>query len=461
MHIYIMGICGTFMGSLALLAREMGHRVSGCDQNTYPPMSTQLTNAGIEVREGYHPAHLQPVPDVVVIGNALGRGNPMVEFVLDKGLPYVSGPQWLADNVLRDRWVLAVSGTHGKTTTTAMLAWILEQVGLGPGFLIGGVPKGFPGSARLGESAFFVIEADEYDSAFFDKRAKFIHYHPRTLIINNIEFDHADIYKDLSEIQRQFHHLVRTVPGQGLVITPAAPAAIRDTLRMGCWSEHQTFGLDDEPADLRAESVAADGSEFDVLQQSRVAGRVTWGLSGRHNIANALAAILAAHHIGVKIRTAVEALCTFPGVKRRMEVVAEAGGVTVYDDFAHHPTAIRTTLEGLRSKVGDTPIWAFIEPRSNTMKMGVHETTLLESAAAADRVFWANFADYEWLRRQVGAADGDGHNNKHALLTSVEEALQLVKDAQGPLHVVTMSNGGFAGLPAKLGALLKASAHAR
>ncbi|MBK8973325.1 MAG: UDP-N-acetylmuramate:L-alanyl-gamma-D-glutamyl-meso-diaminopimelate ligase [Hahellaceae bacterium] len=450
MHIYIMGICGTFMGSLALLARELGHRVSGCDQNTYPPMSTQLTNAGIDVREGYHPAHLQPVPDVVVIGNAMGRGNPMVEYVLDKGIPYVSGPQWLADQVLKDRWVLAVSGTHGKTTTTTMLAWILEQVGLCPGYLIGGVPKGFDSSARLGESAFFVIEADEYDSAFFDKRSKFVHYRPRTLIMNNLEFDHADIFRDLSDIQRQFHHLVRTVPGQGLVITPVDSPAIKETLRMGCWSEHQTFGLSGEAADLQAQMINEDGSIFEVLQQSRVAGRVAWSMTGRHNMLNGLAAILAAHHIGVQIKHAVEALCSFPGVKRRLELVMEANGVCVYDDFAHHPTAIELTLDGLRKKVGDAPIWAFIEPRSNTMKMGVHEKTLLASAALADKVFWANFGEYEWLDRQVADIGG-----KHQIITQVEQALEAVRGMNGPLHIVIMSNGGFGGLPAKMAVQVK------
>lgn len=445
MHIYILGICGTFMGSLALLARELGHRVSGCDQNTYPPMSTQLMQAGIDVREGYNPAHLDPQPDLVVIGNALGRGNPMVEHVLDKGLPYTSGPQWLAEYVLKDRWVLGVAGTHGKTTTTTMLAWILEAVGLAPGYLIGGVPKGFDRSARLGDTPFFVIEADEYDSAFFDKRSKFIHYRPRTLILNNLEFDHADIFRDLPDIQRQFHHLVRTVPGQGLIITPVHSEALKETLRMGCWSEHQTFELEEDAADLQAQLVEADGSVFRVFQQGVVMGEVRWQHSGAHNVRNALAAVLAARHIGVQLKHAVDALCDFPGVKRRLEKLAENKGVCLYDDFAHHPTAIATTLQGLRAKVGDEPIWACIEPRSNTMKMGVHEASLLESAALADRVFWADYAEYEWLARQLGHAD-----SRHVHVTSPDAMEACLANLEGPLHIVLMSNGGFAGLPAKL-----------
>ncbi len=444
MHIYIMGICGTFMGSLALLARELGHRVSGCDANTYPPMSTQLMQAGIDVREGYNPSHLDPAPDVVVIGNAMGRGNPMVEYVLDKGMPYTSGPQWLAEHVLKDRWVLAVSGTHGKTTTSSMLAWILDQVGLAPGFLIGGVPQGFPVSARLGDTPFFVIEADEYDSAFFDKRSKFVHYRPRTLVINNLEFDHADIFRDLQDIQRQFHHLVRTVPGQGLIIAPAEAETVKDTLRMGCWSEHQTFG-GSESADLSTELKQADGSHFAVKQFSEAVAEVRWDLTGDHNVNNGLAAILAARHIGVQIRHAADALCRFPGVKRRLEQIASHDGIVVYDDFAHHPTAIASTLAGLRARVGDAPIWACIEPRSNTMKMGVHADTLLQSAELADRVFWADFAGYDWLAEKLATA-----GERHVHMQSADKLEEALKQARGPLHIVLMSNGGFSGLPARL-----------
>ncbi|WP_041598941.1 UDP-N-acetylmuramate:L-alanyl-gamma-D-glutamyl-meso-diaminopimelate ligase [Hahella chejuensis] len=449
MHVHILGICGTFMGSLALLAKEMGYKVSGSDKNVYPPMSTQLMAQGIELREGYDPSHLDPKPDLIIVGNAMSRGNPLVEYVLDKGLPYTSGPQWLAEHVLQERWVLAVAGTHGKTTTTSMLAWVLEQAGLAPGFLIGGVSQGFDVSARLGDTSFFVIEADEYDSAFFDKRSKFIHYRPRTLIINNMEFDHADIFRDLGDIQRQFHHVVRTVPRQGLVITPTQTPAVEETLAMGLWSPRQTFSLSDAQADIRAECLAEDGSRFEVFLNGESCGIVEWGMSGAHNVQNALATLLAARHIGIRPQNAIPALSAFPGVKRRLEKLGERNGVAAYDDFAHHPTAIQLTLEGLRKRVGDAPIWAIIEPRSNTMKMGVHRDTLLASAELADHVIWANLDGYEWLDDAVRNAPP-----KHQIVDKVDEITRLLADVKGPAHIVLMSNGGFAGLPAKLKSML-------
>lgn len=346
MHIHVLGICGTFMGSLAVLAKELGHRVTGSDANVYPPMSTQLQAQGIELMQGYDPAHLEPAPDLVVIGNALSRGNPAVEHVLNKGLPYVSGPQWLADHVLQGRWVLAVAGTHGKTTTTSMLAWVLEHAGMSPGFLIGGVPQNFGVSARLGGTPFFVVEADEYDSAFFDKRSKFVHYRPRTAILNNLEFDHADIFPDLAAIERQFHHLVRTVPGEGLIIRPSAEKALERVLGMGCWTPVQTTG---EGGQWQARLLAEDGSRFEVLFDGIVQGEVDWPLTGLHNVANALASLAAARHVGVMPSQGAAALSEFRNVKRRMEKVAEVRGVTLYDDFAHHPTAIATTLDGLQA----------------------------------------------------------------------------------------------------------------
>lgn len=368
MHIHVLGICGTFMGSLAVLAKELGHRVTGSDANVYPPMSTQLQAQGIELMQGYDPAHLEPAPDLVVIGNALSRGNPAVEHVLNKGLPYVSGPQWLADHVLQGRWVLAVAGTHGKTTTTSMLAWVLEHAGMSPGFLIGGVPQNFGVSARLGGTPFFVVEADEYDSAFFDKRSKFVHYRPRTAILNNLEFDHADIFPDLAAIERQFHHLVRTVPGEGLIIRPSAEKALERVLGMGCWTPVQTTG---EGGQWQARLLAEDGSRFEVLFDGIVQGEVDWPLTGLHNVANALASLAAARHVGVMPSQGAAALSEFRNVKRRMEKVAEVRGVTLYDDFAHHPTAIATTLDGLRKQVGaDTQVIAIVEPRSNSMKLG-------------------------------------------------------------------------------------------
>ncbi|MDH4570510.1 UDP-N-acetylmuramate:L-alanyl-gamma-D-glutamyl-meso-diaminopimelate ligase [Pseudomonas sp. BN414] len=448
MHIHILGICGTFMGSLAVLAKELGHRVTGSDANVYPPMSTQLEAQGIELMQGYEPAHLEPAPDLVVVGNALSRGNPAVEYVLNKGLPYVSGPQWLADHVLQGRWVLAVAGTHGKTTTTSMLAWVLEHAGMSPGFLIGGVPQNFGVSARLGGTPFFVVEADEYDSAFFDKRSKFVHYRPRTAILNNLEFDHADIFPDLAAIERQFHHLVRTIPGEGLVIHPTSETALKRVLDMGCWTPVQTTG---EGGQWQARLLAEDGSRFDVLFEGQVAGTVDWELTGQHNVANALATLAAARHVGVVPELGVAALSVFKSVKRRMEKVAEVNGVTIYDDFAHHPTAIATTLDGLRKRVGDAPVIAVIEPRSNSMKLGAHRDGLPDSVKLADQVFWYAPPNLGWDL----AATVAGSTVPTQVCESLESIIEGVKAIAAPgTQVVIMSNGGFGGLHGKLASAL-------
>ena len=448
MHIHILGICGTFMGSLAVLAKELGHRVTGSDANVYPPMSTQLEAQGIELMQGFEPAHLDPAPDLVVVGNALSRGNPAVEYVLNKGLPYVSGPQWLADHVLQGRWVLAVAGTHGKTTTTSMLAWVLEDAGMSPGFLIGGVPQNFAVSARLGGTPFFVVEADEYDSAFFDKRSKFVHYRPRTAILNNLEYDHADIFPDLAAIERQFHHLVRTVPGEGLLIRPAAEEALGRVLEMGCWTPVQTTGPGGQ---WQAHLLAEDGSRFEVRFEGELQGTVEWELTGRHNVANALATLAAARHVGVTAAQGCAALSGFKSVKRRMEKVAEVRGVTIYDDFAHHPTAIATTLDGLRKQVGTTPIIAIIEPRSNSMKLGAHRDGLAESVALADQAIWYAPANLGWDL----AATVAGSPVPTAVCDSLEAIIAKVKaDATPGTQVVVMSNGGFGGLHGKLAAAL-------
>lgn len=449
MHIHILGICGTFMGSLAVLAKELGHRVTGSDANVYPPMSTQLEAQGIELMQGYDPAHLEPAPDLVVIGNALSRGNPAVEHVLNKGLPYVSGPQWLADHVLQGRWVMAVAGTHGKTTTTSMLAWVLEHAGMSPGFLIGGVPQNFGVSARLGGTPFFVVEADEYDSAFFDKRSKFVHYRPRTAILNNLEFDHADIFPDLAAIERQFHHLVRTIPGEGLIIHPTAESALVRVLGMGCWTPVQTTG---EGGQWRARLLSEDGSRFEVLFEGQVAGTVDWSLTGQHNVANALATLAAARHVGVVPELGVAALSAFQSVKRRMEKVAEVRGVTVYDDFAHHPTAIATTLDGLRKRVGDAPVIAVIEPRSNSMKLGAHRDGLPDSVKLADQVFWYAPPNLGWDL----AATVAGSSVPTRVCDSLEAIIEGVKALAVPgTQVVIMSNGGFGGLHGKLAQALE------
>ncbi|ERS84937.1 UDP-N-acetylmuramate:L-alanyl-gamma-D-glutamyl-meso-diaminopimelate ligase [Marinobacter sp. EVN1] len=460
MHIHILGICGTFMGSLAVIARELGHKVTGSDQGVYPPMSTQLEAQGISLTEGYRPENLEPNPDLVLIGNAMSRGNPEVEAVLNRRIDYMSGPEWLAREVLRHRWVMAVAGTHGKTTTTAMLLWILDQAGFDAGYLIGGVPQDFPVSARLGSSDFFVIEADEYDSAFFDKRSKFIHYRPNTLILNNLEFDHADIFENVEAIERQFHNLVRTVPSQGLIIRPALDSHLDNALEMGSWSPVQDTAIGSEisrTADWRAELLAEDGSRFMVIHHEQPVATLKWGLTGLHNVRNALSAIAAARHVGVTPDHAVAALCRFSGVKRRMELVGEIGGVRVYDDFAHHPTAIASTLEGLRNRVGDEPILAIIEPRSNTMKQGVHKQTLIPSAALADRVLWGNLSDMDWLPELVGSWQAEhGELDHHRVEASVEELIEkALEGLPETCHIVIMSNGGFGGIHRKLVAELE------
>jgi UDP-N-acetylmuramate: L-alanyl-gamma-D-glutamyl-meso-diaminopimelate ligase len=446
MHLHILGICGTFMGGIALLARSLGHQVSGSDANVYPPMSTQLQAAGIELMEGYQAEHLQPSPDVVVVGNAMSRGNPAVEAMLNLGLPYTSGPQWLAEHVLQGRWVLAVAGTHGKTSTASMLAWLLEDAGLNPGFLIGGVPENFGVSARLGETPFFVVEADEYDTAFFDKRSKFVHYRPRTLVMNNLEFDHADIFEDLAMIQRQFHHLVRTVPGQGLILAPLTDGNLSEVLDMGCWTPVEYFDPDIE-AGWHAAASVPDGHAFDVICEGERVGRVNWPLIGRHNVANALAAIAAARHAGVPAKQAIASLAGFKNVKRRMELRGEVKGVRVYDDFAHHPTAIATTLEGLRHQVGEAPILALLEPRSNTMKLGVHAQWLADSLREADRALVFVPADLPWDLAAALAPLGA----KAELFSETGEMVRRAVELAHPGdHLLVMSNGGFEGIHQRL-----------
>jgi len=447
MHIHILGICGTFMGGIALLAREQGVVVSGSDANVYPPMSTQLTTQGIALDEGYEPAHLEPAPDCVVIGNALSRGNPAVEYVLNEGLAYTSGPQWLAEHVLRDRWVLAVAGTHGKTTTASMLAWILEYAGLSPGFLIGGVPHNFGVSARAGRAPLFVVEADEYDTAFFDKRSKFVHYRPRTLVLNNLEYDHADIFPDLAAIETQFHHLIRTVPGNGLVISNGADANLARVLARGCWTPVEQVSLQGGDACWQARLQVGDGSRFDVLLDGTPAGTVNWTQLGQHNVHNALAAIAAARHAGVPVSQAVTALAHFQGVRRRLEVRGTAGGVTVYDDFAHHPTAIATTLQGLRKRVGSARILLLLEPRSNTMQMGVHRDTLAAAMQGADAVWLYQPARLGWSLADVARE----LTVPVAVQSSIDEMVAAVAAAtRTGDHILVMSNGGFGGIHDKL-----------
>ncbi len=444
MHIHILGICGTFMGSLAVLAKELGHRVTGSDANVYPPMSTQLQAQGIELTQGYDAAQLTPAPDLVVIGNALSRGNPAVEYVLNQGLPYVSGPQWLADHVLQGRWVLAVAGTHGKTTTSSMLAWVLEHAGMSPGFLIGGVPQNFGISARLGGTPFFVVEADEYDSAFFDKRSKFVHYRPRTAILNNLEFDHADIFPDLAAIERQFHHLVRTIPGDGLIIHPQGEAALQRVIGMGCWTPVQTTG---DGGQWQARLLHDDGSRFEVRFDGVAQGVVEWELTGQHNVANALVCLAAARHVGVVPELGIAALSAFMNVKRRMEKVAEVRGVTIYDDFAHHPTAIATTLDGLRKRIGGARLIAIVEPRSNSMKLGAHRDGLPESVVQADHVFWYAPANLGWDLAATVASS----TVPTTVCDSLEQIIAAVTALATPgTQIVVMSNGGFGGLHSKL-----------
>ncbi len=435
------------MGGIALLAREQGIRVSGSDANVYPPMSTQLEEQGIGLHLGYAPAHFSPAPDQVVIGNALSRGNPAVEHVLNAGLDYTSGPQWLAEHVLADRYVLGVAGTHGKTSTASMLAWILEYAGLSPGFLIGGIPANFGISARLGSGPFFVVEADEYDTAFFDKRSKFVHYRPRTLVLNNLEYDHADIFSDLAAIKRQFHHLVRTVPGNGLIIENRDDANLAEVLAMGCWTPREAVSAGGGEAMWEANPQSADGGRFDVLLEGRRAGVVSWRQIGRHNMHNALAAIAAARHAGVAVSVATAALAEFQGVKRRMEVRGRVNGVTVYDDFAHHPTAIATTLQGLRSQVGESRILLVLEPRSNTMRMGVHNDTLAASMQGADRIWMHEPGDLGWSLPEVAHAMGVPVTISGSVEAIVDEILHEARPGD---HILVMSNGGFGGIHEKL-----------
>ncbi|MGL4543930.1 MAG: UDP-N-acetylmuramate:L-alanyl-gamma-D-glutamyl-meso-diaminopimelate ligase [Plesiomonas sp.] len=445
MHIHILGICGTFMGGLALLARAQGHTVTGSDNNVYPPMSTLLQEQGIDIIQGFDPAQLTPQPDCVVIGNAMSRGNPCVEYVLANNLPYTSGPQWLHDHLLGDRWVLAVAGTHGKTTTAGMLAWILEHCGYEPGFLIGGVPGNFDVSARLGSSPFFVIEADEYDCAFFDKRSKFLHYSPRTLILNNIEFDHADIFDDLHAIQKQFHHLVRIVPNNGKLIVPQHDNNVKAVLNMGCWSEVESTG---ENGEWKAEKLSHDAAQFSVQLDQQYVGEVHWGLVGEHNMHNGLMAIAAARHVGVEPAYACAALSQFINARRRLELKGCVSGVTVYDDFAHHPTAITATLSALRAKIGGTArILAVLEPRSNTMKLGVQKQDLAPALGRADEVFLLQPTNIPWMVTDVAeacvqpahwAADVD------ALVT------MIMRTAKEGDYILVMSNGSFGGIHQKL-----------
>ncbi|MFS1442430.1 MULTISPECIES: UDP-N-acetylmuramate:L-alanyl-gamma-D-glutamyl-meso-diaminopimelate ligase [Vibrio] len=444
MHIHILGICGTFMGGAAVLARQLGHKVTGSDANVYPPMSTLLESQGIEIIEGFDPSQLEPRPDLVVIGNAMSRGNPCVEYVLDNNLRYTSGPQWLQEFLLHDRWVLAVSGTHGKTTTSSMLAWVLEDCGYAPGFLVGGVLGNFGISARLGESMFFVVEADEYDSAFFDKRSKFVHYHPRTLVMNNLEFDHADIFDDLEAIKRQFHHLVRTVPSNGRIFSPKQDTAIQDVLSRGCWSETESSG---ELGDWDAKKLVKDGSKFEVYFQGECVGTVDWDLVGDHNVNNALMAIAAARHVGVTPDLACESLAKFINTKRRLEFKGEVAGVSVYDDFAHHPTAIELTLGGLRNKVDTKKIIAVLEPRSATMKRGVHKETLADSLKQADSTYLFQPENIDWSVQDVADAC---HQPAHVSGDMDAFVAKIVSEAQAGDQILVMSNGGFGGIHQKL-----------
>jgi UDP-N-acetylmuramate: L-alanyl-gamma-D-glutamyl-meso-diaminopimelate ligase len=445
MRIHVLGICGTFMAGIALLAKQSGHEVSGSDMNVYPPMSTQLAAQGIKLMNGYDPDHLDPAIDCVIVGNVISRGNPVMEYILDHNIPYSSGPQWLAENILRDRWVLAVSGTHGKTTTTSLLTWILEHAGLNPGFLIGGVPENFGISARLGDSPFFVIEADEYDSAFFDKRPKFIHYHPKTAIMNNLEFDHADIYADLDAIKQQFHYLVRTIPGNGLIVRMAEDANLESVLEKGCWTPITSFGGEGA---WQAKLNQADGGSFDVYYNQTKQGTAEWSLLGKHNVNNALAAIAAAHHAGVSVSHAIEALALFKNVKRRLEIKGKANGITLYDDFAHHPTAIATTLEGLRAKVGkEARILVVLEFGSYTMRSGVHKDQIKDALVQADVVVCKRPEGNDWGLEQVLKQLPQPyslHDNVDSLVNA------LAKQIRSGDHVVVMSNSGFGGIHEKL-----------
>ena len=452
MHLHILGVCGTFMGGIAAIARAAGHRVTGSDRNVYPPMSTQLAALGIDVIEGYEADQLKLNPDVFVVGNVMSRGNPLVEALLDSGKRYESGPDWLARNVLQadERWVLGVAGTHGKTTTSSLLAWILQYAGLEPGFLIGGVPLDFDVSARLGAGRHFVIEADEYDTAFFDKRAKFVHYRPRTAVLNNLEHDHADIYPDVASIQKQFHLLLRTVPGNGRLIVNADEPNLAEVLQMGCWTPVELFtGTNSAGAEWRIAAAGGDESfaSFEIWRGEHFLGRVDWDMLGRHNAANGLAAVAAACHAGVTADAALEALRKFGGVKRRLEVRGVVRDITVYDDFAHHPTAIATTLDGVRRRAGQGRVFAVLEPRSNTMKLGTHKAALAKSLAAADRVFVYQSPEVKW-------DVADAMQPLGSLATVQADLSRLVAmlaaEARPGDHLVLMSNGSFGGLHEKL-----------
>ena len=489
MHIHILGICGTFMGSLALLARALGHTVTGSDANVYPPMSTQLENAGVTIAEGYLVEHLQPTPDLVVVGNAMKRGMDVIEYMLDSGLRYTSGPQFLSEQVLQSRHVIAVAGTHGKTTTTTMLAWILHYAGIDAGFLIGGVPlvdttdahlqQVFAHSSYLGaektvdgdveKAGYFVIEADEYDSAFFDKRSKFVHYRPRTAILNNLEFDHADIFADLNAIQTQFHHMVRMIPSTGKIIMPAATISLEDTLAKGVWTPiWRTAVLDSladntdiedktlkNNSDWQAELISADGGQFNIsfMADKEATGVVDWSMSGIHNVNNAVVAVAAAYNVGVDVKTACAALSAFAGIKRRMELIGDVNDILVFDDFAHHPTAITTTLDGAKKKLANRRIWAIIEPRSNTMKMGIHQDSLAESAALADHTLWYEPTGLEWgLKDVIDNAKAKNPNIASQQVLSSTEAIieHIITYAKSGDAIVIMSNGGFEGIHQRL-----------
>ncbi|HMN45311.1 MAG TPA: UDP-N-acetylmuramate:L-alanyl-gamma-D-glutamyl-meso-diaminopimelate ligase [Povalibacter sp.] len=454
MHVHILGICGTFMGGIAALARAAGHKVTGSDQNVYPPMSDQLSALGIELIQGYDPAQLSLKPDVVVVGNVMSRGNALIEALLESGIPYTSGPEWLSRHLLADRWTLAVAGTHGKTTTSSILAWILEYAGLNPGFLIGGVPGNFNVTARAGGGKYFVVEADEYDTAFFDKRAKFVHYRPRTAILNNLEHDHADIYPDVASIQWQFHQLLRMVPRNGLVVANAGDANVMHVIDMGCWTPVERFasGVQGDAAWYVAVEPGGDYSSFAIMEGDRRMAEVRWSLLGRHNAENALAAVLAARHTGVELQTAVAALSEFKGVRRRMEIRGVVNGIAVYDDFAHHPTAIATTIDGLRRRIGKARLFAVLEPRSNTMKLGSHQEAIAGSLAGADRVWLYQGPAVKWDVAGAVASLGERASVSHDIAALVAELSDAARNGD---HVLIMSNGGFEGIHDKLLASLR------
>jgi UDP-N-acetylmuramate: L-alanyl-gamma-D-glutamyl-meso-diaminopimelate ligase len=443
-HIHILGICGTFMGSLAIIARELGYKVTGSDTNVYPPMSTYLAAQGIEIMQGYEIEHLNPLPDMIVVGNTMKRGMPIIEYILNKNLPFSSGPQWLYEHCLNKKWVLMIAGTHGKTTTTSMLAYILEQNGLNPGFLIGGIPVNFQVSSRIGGSDFFVIEGDEYDCAFFDKRSKFVHYHARTAILNNLEYDHADIFENVAAIQKQFHHLVRTIPSEGLIVENAEAPLLKQAIDMGCWTPRQTFGKD---AQWQAKLLEEDGSSFIVLHQGKELGTVNWQMLGQHNVNNALAAIAAAQHVGIRPKDSIEALVSFKGVKRRLELRGEIKQIKVFDDFAHHPTAIATTLQGIKAHNKKGRVIAVIEPRSNTMRMGQFREALRDSLQIADHVFVFEPANLGWNMQEALA----GSKVSIDIYPSTQEIIDAVKAFAKPQDkVVIMSNGGFENIHERL-----------